>query len=118
MSLLDRTNETVSIYPEEHYTDSDGNLMTRPSKTGIVQDVRIFPAAQSGTSSRRSEQDNEGFESEEVYKLRLPRSWTGGDLGLQSYVYWDGSYWAVIGYPIRHRFSRRTRHQLYTIRRS
>lgn len=118
MSLLDRTNETVTIYPEVDTIDSDGNTITKPSATGVVQAVWIYPAAQSGTSSRRSEQDNEGFETEEVYKLRLPRSYAGTPLGPQSRVDWNGEYWAVIGFPIRQNGGSRTRHSVYTIRRS
>ncbi|HVV11580.1 hypothetical protein [Amycolatopsis sp.] len=118
MSLLDRTNETVTIYPEVVTIDADGNTITKPSDTGFEQPVWIYPAAQSGTSSRRAEQDNEGFETEDVYKMRLPRSYAGDPIGAQGRIDWNGEYWAVIGYPLSQNGSRRTRHSIYTIRRS
>ncbi|EHB44151.1 hypothetical protein MycrhDRAFT_6901 [Mycolicibacterium rhodesiae JS60] len=101
MSLLDNgaSYDPVVVYPEELITDSDGNKFTRPSKTGIPAKARFQVQGQSGTSARRAEQDNEGFESEKVYRMRFPRSFTKahGILGSQSQIEWRGERWAVFG---------------------
>lgn len=120
MSLLDRWNYEVIVYPEETWTDSDGNLMTRASQTGIPARAMIQLRAQSGTSARRAEQDNEGFETEEVYRMRFTRYYDRllGRLGPQSQIEWDGRRWSVMGFSQRFQSgSRRVRHNDYTIRR-
>lgn len=118
MGLLEQGNEDILIFPQEVWTDSDGNSMTRPSQTGIPVRAMIRPALQSGTSARRSEQDNEGFETETVCEMRIPFGEYAGVLGAQSRVSWNGEYWALIGDPLYYNGSRRTRHRKYTIRRS
>lgn len=116
MSLLDRLlPEDVVVYPEEVVTDMDGNVRTRPSATGISTKARMQPLGQSGTSSRRQEQDNEGFESERVYAIRLPRGFP--ILGAQSEIEWRGSRWAVFGPEVIYSNSPRTSHVTYTIKR-
>lgn len=116
MSLLDKANEPIVIFPEETVVDADGNVKTRPSKTGFCARARIQPAGLSGTSARRSEQDNEGFESEKVYTMRLPRSFCG-ILGAQSQIEWRGQRWAVFGDAFIFNNSPKTAHVAYTIKR-
>jgi hypothetical protein len=41
--LLDRGNETVSVFPEETVTDSMGNIRTRASETGITVKATVQP---------------------------------------------------------------------------
>lgn len=120
MSLLDRAKEDVVIYHEESFEDADGNTMLRASDTGVPAKAEIQPARQSGTSARRAEQDNEGFETEEVYRLRFTREHdrTQPELGQQAQVEWNGQRWAVVGLPARYRGSRRTAHIDYQIRRT
>jgi hypothetical protein len=117
VSLLNRATEDVVVYLEETTVDSDGNIMTRPSAVGIPARATIQVLAQSGTSSRRSEQDNEGFESEEVYRLRFTRSFTHV-VGAQSRIEWLGVSWSIVGEPRRYNGSSRTRHLDYIIRRT
>lgn len=117
MSLLDRGQEDILIYLEEVTTDEDGNIRTRPSSVGTPTRARLQVLGQSGTSSRRQEQDNEGFESERVYTMRLPRSWPHGELGLQSQVVWRGERWALFGTANRYINSPATAHITYTIKR-
>lgn len=117
MSLLDKANEDVIVYPEEVVTDSDGNIMTRPSVVGIPAKATIQIAAASGTSARRSEQDNEGFETEIGYRIRFPRSFTLV-LGAQSQIEWRGKRYAVIGDVHEFRGSSITAHSDYMMRRS
>jgi len=120
MSLLDRCNEDVVVYPEDAGTrDADGNLITRPSETGIPAKATIQPLGQSGTSSRRQEQDNEGFESERVYTIHFTRKWEAehGPIGMQSQIEWRGVRWALFGEPVYYTGSRRTRHVGYTMKR-
>lgn len=119
MSLLDKGRETVTVYPEEVYLDPDGNELRRPRTTGItVSNAVVQLLAQSGTSSRRAEQDNEGLETEEVYRLRLPRSYTGPVIGAHGRVVWRGLSWSVIGKERRYNGSSRTGHIDYTLRRN
>lgn len=116
MSILDTGTEDVLVFPEEVTTDIDGNIRTRPSKTGIPVKARIQVQGQSGTSARRSEQDNEGYESEKVYRIRFPRSFTTV-LGAQSQVEWKGVRWAIFGDINYYTGSPRTTHVVYTMKR-
>lgn len=120
MSLLDRGNFDVVVFPEEVSTDADGNVMTRASSTGIPARAMIQIASQSGTSARRSEQDEEGFESEEVYRVRFTRADDAklGLLGPQSKLEWRGYKWSFFGYPRMYASSSRTSHNDYMIRRT
>lgn len=117
MSLLDSGHrEDVTVYVEETYVDGDGNTDTRPSETGFPAKARIQIKGQSGTAARRSEQDNEGFESEKVYELKFPRSFTT-ILGAQAQIQWRGARWTLFGDVNRYNNSRRTAHNTYTIKR-
>lgn len=117
MSLLDKANEDVIVYPEETFTDSDGNPMTRASTTGIPAKATIQIAAASGTSARRAEQDNEGFETEISYRVRFPRSFTL-TLGAQSKIEWQGIKYSIIGDRHQFRGSSLTAHNDYQMRRT
>ncbi|ERB55489.1 hypothetical protein N806_31200 [Rhodococcus sp. P27] len=116
MSLLDQANEDVIVFPEEVVTDADGNTRTRPSKTGFPARARIQVQGQSGTSARRSEQDNEGYESEKVYKIRFPRSFPH-ILGAQSEIEWKGVRWVIFGDVNYFNGSPRTARTDYTMKR-
>lgn len=101
MSLLDTgaRYQPCVVYPEVLTIDADGNKFTKPSTTGIPAIARFQVANQSGTSARRAEQDNEGFSTEKVYRMRFPRSFTktNGTLGAQSEIVWNGQRWALFG---------------------
>ena len=117
MSLLDRGRETVILYPEVVVTDADGNIKTQPSATGItITRCVVQTQNQSGTAARRKEQDNEGFETDQIYRVRLPRSYQG-TIGAQAKLVWRGQEWAVFGDPIRYSGSARTAHYDFSIRR-
>jgi hypothetical protein len=120
MALLDRADEDVVIYYAESYLDDDHNIMYRLSGVGIPAKAEVQPARQSGTSARRAEQDNEGYESEEVYRLRFTRKWDSENpvLTPQSEIEWLGERWTVVGKPTFYRGSRRTKHTDYQIRRT
>ena len=116
MSLLDRGTDDIMVFPEVAVVDVDGNIRTQPSKVGFPARARMQPQGQSGTSSRRAEQDNEGFEGERVYTMRMPRSFPH-ILGAQSQIEWQGNRWAVFGDAFYYNSSRRTAHVAYTIKR-
>ncbi len=116
MSLLDRGNQWVVVYPEEVIEDADGNIKTQPSKCGFRAVARIQPIGQSGTSARRAEQDNEGFETEKMYSIRFPRDFKCV-LGAQSQIEWMGVRWAVHGDAMYFTSSPRTAHLTYVLRR-
>lgn len=121
MSLLDTgaRYQPVTVYPEELQIDDDGNKFTGPSETGIPAIARLQVANQSGTSARRAEQDNEGFSTEKVYKMRFPRSFTKehGILGAQSEIVWKGQRWAVFGDATEYDSSPALSRVDYTIKR-
>lgn len=118
MSLLDKGRETVVVYNEEEYVDPDGNPSRRPSTTPItITNCVVQLLAQSGTSARRTEDNNEGFDSEQVYRMRPPRSFTTL-IGMHARVVWNGVEWAVFGKARRYNGSDRTAHIDYIIRRN
>lgn len=118
MSLLDKWNAEVVLYPEETIEDVDGNIRTRASKTPIPLKVWLSILNQSGTAARRAEQDNEGFETEQVLRMRLRRQDSHIPIGAQSKVVWEGNTWSVFGDRIPYMGSPRTKHYTYTLRRA
>lgn len=117
MSLLDKFNTTVVVYPEVVIVDEDGNTMTRPSDVGIPSKANVQLAAQSGTSSRNAETDSYGgVNTEEVYRLRLPKSFQ--ELGPQSVIDWQGRRHGIFGMPMRFLGSSRTERIEYLMRRN
>lgn len=118
MSLLDRGNTDVILYPEEVVKDRDGNTRTRASKVGIPLRVWIAPVGASGTSARRSEQDNEGYETEKHRRMRVRRQDDHIHIGAQSQVEIDGQIWSVFGDVTEYLGSPRTYHKDYMLRRA
>lgn len=122
MSLLDTgaRYQPVTVFKEEMVVDEDGNKFTRASSTPIEAIARFQVANQSGTSARRAEQDNEGFATEKVYRMRFPRSFTKehGVLGAQSQIIWRGERWAIFGDATEYDSSPALHRVDYTIRRS
>lgn len=120
MSLLDRAKEDVVVYPEIVVLDDDGNELLVPAAVGYPAKAEIQPARQSGTSARRAEQDNEGYETEQTYRLRFTRRHdaTHAPLGQGAQVEWRGQRWSLVGLPTLYRGSRRTAHIDYQIRRN
>lgn len=116
-SLLDRGNQTILVYPEVATTDDDGNLVTRASNTPVEVRGVIQPLAASGTSGRRAEQDNEGYESEANYRLRVSRKYDIY-IGAQSKVSWRGLKFSVVGDGTRYTGSKKTQHVDYVLRRN
>jgi hypothetical protein len=116
MSLLDSWTDNITIFPEEVVTDEDGNIKTRPSAVGYPAKARIQPVGMSGTSGRRAEQDNEGFEGEKIYSLRLQRQHECL-VNAQAQIEWRGKRWAVFGDAFIYNSSPRTAHVTYTIKR-
>lgn len=121
MSLLDTgaRYQPVLVYREEMVLDADGNKRTRPSTVPIEAIARLQVANQSGTSARRAEQDNEGYESEKVYRMRFPRSFTRqyGVLGAQTQIVWRGERWALFGDATEYDSSPALQRVDYTIKR-
>lgn len=119
MSLLDIGRETVTVYHQETFTSPDGNPMYRASTTDVevITNCVVQLSAQSGTSARRVEQDEEGYDTEQVYRFRPPR-WYARKLGFQAQVEWRGVRWSIIGHPKEFNGSDNTFHTDYTLRRT
>lgn len=118
MSILDKGNCWVDVYPEVATRDRDGNTFTHPSDKPKRLWVMWQAHGESGTAARRQEQMAEGFFSENVARMRVRREDAGVKIGPQSYLMKDGERWEVFGYPTEYRMSRRTGHFDYTMRRS
>ncbi len=120
MSQLDVMNVNVVVYPQVEITTRHLNTTTAASDTGIPTPARIQVASSSGTSARRAEQDNDGFESEVFYRIRFPRAFDSehGILGMQSQISWEGKKYGVFGIPQRYMGSSRTAHVEYLMQRS
>lgn len=120
MALLDKAQQDVVVYPQESFEDDLGNTLIRPSAVGYEAKAEIQPARQSGTSARRAEQDNEGYETEETYRLRFSRKHDREHAPLQqgAQVQWNGRRWFVVGNPTIYMGSPRTAHIDYQIRRT
>jgi len=117
MSLLDKGIEDIVIFHEIVEVDEDGNTKTKAASVGQPAKAVIQVAAASGTSGRRAEQDNEGYESEANYRLRLPRTFPT-ILGAQAQIEWRGQRWSLVGDAKVYNGSPRTAHVDYTIRRA
>ena len=90
MSLLHRGTETVTVFPEETFTDADGNTRTRPSFVGVVVRAVVQPMTS-------TEHQTVGFQTESKYRLRLVGY--PGVLGAQSQVDWQPKRYAIDGDP-------------------
>lgn len=117
MSLLDKGREDVTVFLSVKTTDTDGNVIYKRDTVGIAAKARIQVASQSGTSARRAEQDEEGYETEEVYMVRFPRDFTY-TLDPYAQLEWRGIRWSLFGNPRRYNGSRRTSRLEYQIRRT
>lgn len=120
MALLDKAVEDVIVYPEVEDADELGNIILRPAAVGYATKATIQPARQSGTSARRAEQDNEGYETEENYRVRFTRKHDRehGLIGQGAELEWRGKRWTFVGLPTIYNGSRRTRHVDYQIQRN
>ena len=116
MSLLDKFNTTVTVFPQIETEDAEGNLITKPADVGFATRANVQLLSQSGTSSRKAEQDTIGFLTEEVYRVRFPRDFQ--ELGPQSRIDWDGRSYGILGMPQRYLGSKRTAHIDYIVRRN
>ncbi|ASU81408.1 hypothetical protein CDO52_00195 [Nocardiopsis gilva YIM 90087] len=102
MSLLDRGEEFLDIFPEVTTTDDLGNVIVRPAD----EPVRIRASVQPVTSDELSAV---GQDLATTYRV-ICRS---APLGAWSRVRWvtnGGTWWDVIGRPRRYGMSRRTAH--------
>jgi hypothetical protein len=118
MSLLDVGRETVTVYHQEQFISPDGNIMYRTSATDVdvIANCAVQLASQSGTSARRAEQDQEGYDTEDVYRFRPPRSYVR-EIGFAAQAQWRGLRWSIIGNPKYYSGSDNTYHTDYTLRR-
>lgn len=116
--LLDKWNAEVDLYPEIVVTDMDGNVRTTQSDEPIRIRVWLSVMNQSGTASRRAEQDNEGFETEKVLRMRPCRQDQDIPIEAQSQIVWNGDRYSVFGDVSLYMGGPRTAHKVYTLRRS
>ena len=103
MSILDKGNCWVDVYPEVATRDRDGNTFTHPANKPKRLWVMWQAHGESGTAARR---------------MGVRREDAGVKIGPQCYLMKVGERGEVFGYPTEYRMSRRTGHFDYTVRRS
>lgn len=103
MSLLDRGNQLVEVFPEIVAADEYGNEIRRPgdpdTDTPVVITAMVSP-------STAEEDATLGFQVGTTYRV-LSRDFPGG---ANAVVRWDGRLWDVQGEPKRYTSSPRTAH--------
>lgn len=111
MSLLDRGNEIVTIYPEVQTVSKDGNTVSRPSDTGVTARVSIQPISPGSPNDT----DEQGVAAgSALYRLR-PLRGQHTALGKATQIEWNSKRYALVGDPIRYNGSSRTAHVEYRI---
>jgi hypothetical protein len=119
MTLLDSTNEVVTVFLEVRTVDADGNPLTKPSVNGVESRARIWQLSSTekqdtaGVNTRAQL----GVSTRAQFGLRFPRSFPHV-VGARSQVEWNGKRYSVVGDPIVHNGSVRTRHLQYLLERS
>ena len=102
MSLLDRGEQTLDVYPEVTSTDDLGNPVVGPAE----EPIRITASVQPVTSDELSAV---GQDLVTTYRL-IARTAPVGAWARVRWVNADGTWWDVIGRPRRYGMSRRTAH--------
>lgn len=102
MSLLDRGQEVLDVYPEVATTDDLGNTVVGPAPTP----VRIRAAVQPVTADELSEV---GQSLLTTYRV-IARSAPVGPWARVRWVSDGGTWWDVVGRPRRYSMSPRTAH--------
>jgi hypothetical protein len=113
VSLLNRGTETVTVYPEETVTDSDGNKVTRAGSVGVVVRASVQPISSTETA-------DVGPITRTRYRLRLAGGYPSGAgiLGSQAKVEWRGDVYSIEGDALLYNGSRRTARAEYVMVRS
>lgn len=108
MSILDRGNADIIVYPQELTTDSFGNPRWAPSETGVQIRAMVWAiaTAEAALLSR---------ETGEAYRVRPVRG-EPVPVGPWATVEWDGREWDVHGETVSHERGSGTRRTTFTIR--
>jgi hypothetical protein len=108
--LLDHGPHTVTVYVEEEFTDSYGNVVRRPSETGAVVKGCLVTPLSSSRGAFPALDVAQGQRVDQAFKF-LARS---APLGWWSRVVWTHGgrtrNLAVLGGPLEHVASDGTRH--------
>ncbi len=104
MSLLDAPPETVTVFPEETYTDSRGDVRTRPASTGVAVSAWMQPM-----SVQRLFPSLDPTQQQRVYATwrLIARS---APLGIWARVEWRGKSLSVRSGPEERHYSAMTSH--------
>lgn len=109
MSLLDRSNATVLVYPQVLSNDTFGNPTWTPATVPVAVEAMVWPVATAEASLLGSERPGE------VYRVR-PKRGQSVPVGPWATVEWDGRTWDVHGESVRLRRGTATRRTTFTIR--
>lgn len=112
MSILDRGNAEIVVYPEVEVTDEDGNVSRQASPTGVPVQAMVW--------QYEGEVDTlqplvVGQQVATIYRVRPVRS-ADVPVGPWSRVEWDGREWDVDGEPNPHRRGVGTRRLTFSMR--
>lgn len=108
MSVLDRGNAELLVYPMVKATDPDGNEVWQPAADPVTVRASLQPVTSADVLVSGQEVDT-------VYRVRPVRG-TDVPLGAWDRIEWDGRSWDVIGDPTRRDASPRTRRTVFHIR--
>jgi hypothetical protein len=111
--MLDHPPHTVTVFPEEEFTDSHGNAGRRPSQTGVAVRCYMHPIS-SSRGAFPAVDVRQGQRVDAAWKLVAREA----PLGWWSRVVWpaaggspvDGLVLTVLGGPLLRRSSATTRH--------
>jgi hypothetical protein len=112
VSILDRGNAEITVYPEVEVTDEDGNVSRRASEAGVTVEAMVW--------QYEGEVDTlqplvVGQQVTTIYRVR-PVRYAELPVGPWSRVEWDGREWDVDGEPNRHRRGVGTRRLTFSMR--
>jgi len=108
VSILDNPPHVATVYPVVPVDDGYGG--TQP---GEGDPITVRCIIQPRAADESAVQDAGGYRVDDTYRLAA-RSLPAG---AWARVTWDGDDYTVVGEPRRHGVSRRTRHDVATIRR-
>lgn len=112
MSILDRGNAEITVYPEVEVIDEDGNVSRQASTVGVTVTAMVW--------QYEGEVDTlqplvAGQQVSTIYRVRPVRT-AEVPVGPWSRVEWDGRQWDVDGEPNRHQRGTGTKRLTFTMR--
>lgn len=107
MPMYENGPHTITIYPEIEAADSRGNMVRKPSVTGVVVSGCYMHPLSSSRGAFPAIDFSQGQQVDGVWKLVCRAD---APLGWWAKVEWNGLTLTVLGGPLLRQSSPRTRH--------